>query len=69
MHDNTAIDGWGDVRKPWNLGSLRYRNENDSLFDSFLVEIRYKLLKCLAMERWNDGARTHNGLQVRSFWR
>jgi len=25
-------------------GLSPYRNENDSLFDSFLVEIRYKLL-------------------------
>ncbi len=22
MHDNTAIDGWDDLRKPWNLGYL-----------------------------------------------
>ncbi len=44
MHDNTAIGGRDGLRKPWNLGFSPYRNENDSLFDSFLVGTRYKLL-------------------------
>jgi hypothetical protein len=49
MHDNTAIGGWDDVRKPWNLG-FSYKTKMIVFSTLFLVEIRYKLLKRLAME-------------------
>ena len=49
MHDNTAIGGWDDVRKPWNLG-FSYETKMIVFSTLFLVEIRYILLKRLAME-------------------
>ena len=62
MHDNTAIDGWNDVRKPWNLGSLL--TETKMIVFSTLFWWRSDTNCCLAME-----LAPPNFLQVRSPWR
>ena len=48
MHDNTAIDGWDDVRKPWNLGYLL--TETKMIVFSTLFWWRSATNCCLAME-------------------